>query len=201
MTIITVRQADRAQDWLMIHPFFPDIPIEVNVVQHDTPAGAILKQAGQTSPNPLILGWQGQPPRRKYRLGSTLDQVLQQARCNLIVIKARPTWPQADFVNKETIKVLAPTAGGPNMPLVMNLALFLTNLISISAASGLVFFLLGFRPKITRQGRTHVFGGGVLSSAILFLLVAWILWTLPMELNGLRFWIRQAGLHGLRVNI
>lgn len=133
MTIITVHQTGQAQNWLTIHPFFHDIPIEVKVVQHDTPAGAILKQAGKISPNLLILGWHGRPPRRNYMLGSTLDRVLQQARCNLIVIKASPTWPQADFVNKDIIKILAPTAGGPNMPLVMNLALNSTKQSEVTA--------------------------------------------------------------------
>ncbi|HEX9921350.1 MAG TPA: universal stress protein [Anaerolineae bacterium] len=133
MTIITARQTDQAQNWLTIHPVFHDIPIEVKVVQHDAPAKAILKMAGQISPNLLILGWQGQLPRRNYILGSTLDRVLQQARCNLIVIKASPTWPQVDFLHKETIKVLAPTAGGPNMPMVMNLALNSTKQSEVTA--------------------------------------------------------------------
>jgi len=48
--------------------------------------------------------------------------------------------------------------------------LFLTNLVSISAAGGLVFLWLGFRPLPGRQERRRVFQGGILGT--IFLLVA-----------------------------
>jgi uncharacterized hydrophobic protein (TIGR00271 family) len=51
------------------------------------------------------------------------------------------------------------------------LLLFLTNLIAISAAGGLVFLLLGFRPELEIQTRARVFAGGVASVAILLLAV------------------------------
>ncbi len=45
------------------------------------------------------------------------------------------------------------------------LLLFLTNLVAIVAAGALIFFWLGFRPKLRRQGRTRLFVRGIVSSA------------------------------------
>jgi uncharacterized hydrophobic protein (TIGR00271 family) len=61
------------------------------------------------------------------------------------------------------------------------LVLFLTNLIAISAASGAIFFMLGFRPRLPEQkSLVNLFSGGVISSAILLVLMAWVLWTLSI---------------------
>jgi len=49
--------------------------------------------------------------------------------------------------------------------------LFLTNLIAISAAGGLVFLALGFRPELRVQARARVFAGGVVSVVVLLLAV------------------------------
>ncbi len=58
-----------------------------------------------------------------------------------------------------------------------SLLLFFTNLIAISAAGGLVFMWLGFRPELKRQGRARVFAGGALSVTVLLLAV-----TVPLGL-------------------
>ncbi len=61
------------------------------------------------------------------------------------------------------------------------LILFLTNLVAISAASGVIFFMMGFRPKLPdRNQRLNIFSGGVFSSAVLLMLMAWVLWTLSI---------------------
>ena len=56
------------------------------------------------------------------------------------------------------------TAGGA-------LLLFLTNVVSIVAASGLTFLLLGFRPEPGQPGRSVILRRGILSITILLLLV------------------------------
>ena len=61
------------------------------------------------------------------------------------------------------------------------LVLFLTNLVAISAASALVFFLLGFRPHFNQRGGLNVFGGGIVTSFILLIVMAWILWFLSID--------------------
>jgi uncharacterized hydrophobic protein (TIGR00271 family) len=51
------------------------------------------------------------------------------------------------------------------------LLLFLTNLIAIAAAGGLVFLWLGFRPMPGRQARARVFQGGVIGTVLLLVAV------------------------------
>jgi uncharacterized hydrophobic protein (TIGR00271 family) len=63
-----------------------------------------------------------------------------------------------------------PIAGGA-------LLLFLTNLIAISAAGGLIFLVLGFRPELGVRSRARVFKGGVTSVVVLLLAV-----TVPLGL-------------------
>ncbi len=58
--------------------------------------------------------------------------------------------------------------------------LFVTNLVAISAASELVFLLVGFRPHLDRQGDLIVFVTSVFSSIILFVLIGGILYTLTV---------------------
>lgn len=57
------------------------------------------------------------------------------------------------------------------------LLLFLTNMVSIVASGGLMFFLLGFHPDPSRPGRSRILQRGVRSVAVLLLLV-----TLPLGL-------------------
>lgn len=123
LTIVTVRQTDQAPEWLNVPPSFTDVPIETRVLQDDSPAKTILKCARQISPDLLIVGWQGEPARRGYFLGKTLDPVLQQAPCNLMVVKASSNWPDRNFLDRETVKILVPASGGPNAPLALDLAL------------------------------------------------------------------------------
>ncbi len=58
--------------------------------------------------------------------------------------------------------------------------LFFTNLIAIIAASGLIFFLLGFRPQHRKQ-RTRIFRRAVISSTILLGLMIWVLSSLTIQ--------------------
>jgi uncharacterized hydrophobic protein (TIGR00271 family) len=51
------------------------------------------------------------------------------------------------------------------------LLLFITNLVAISAAGGLVFLWLGFRPIPGQQARAHVFQGGVIGTVLLLVAV------------------------------
>ncbi|MDY6875367.1 MAG: DUF389 domain-containing protein [Chloroflexota bacterium] len=64
------------------------------------------------------------------------------------------------------------------------LALFLTNLIAISAAGGLIFLWLGFRPEPDKQNHRRVFRSGVLGMVALLVLVSVVLGALTV--NALR---------------
>ncbi len=60
------------------------------------------------------------------------------------------------------------------------LLLFLTNLVTIIAASGLVFFILGFRPRHRPQSR-RIFRRAVVSSALLLGVMIWLLGSLTLQ--------------------
>ena len=93
------------------------------MLQSDKPANAILKQVRQLSPDLLVIGWIGRSPRHGYSLGSTLDPVLNQTPCNVIVVRAEPEWPAVDLMDNQSLKILIPTSGGPNTLFAMDLAL------------------------------------------------------------------------------
>ncbi len=132
LTIITVTSTQERPEWFDIPARLTGPEIETKVVQHDSAPKAILSYARHLSPSLLLVSWRGQPARRGYMLGSTLDPILQQAPCNLLVVKATPDWPEATFLENE-IKVLVPTAGGPNTPLAMDLALNLSEQSRVTA--------------------------------------------------------------------
>jgi hypothetical protein len=61
------------------------------------------------------------------------------------------------------------------------LLLFLTNLFSIIFSSALIFFLLGFRPLLRKQGRSAIFAQGIISSIALLGLMIWLLTSLSLQ--------------------
>jgi len=66
----------------------------------------------------LIMGWHGQyrPAHyTPYTLGSTVDPILEQAPCNIVMLKNCGE-------NKKFKKILVPIAGGPNSALAMEVA-------------------------------------------------------------------------------
>jgi hypothetical protein len=75
------------------------------------------------------------------------------------------------------------TAGGA-------LLLFVTNLVAIGAAGGLVFLWLGFRPLPGRHARWRVFQGGMLGTVALLVAV-----TVPLGILSVRS-LQEAALHG-----
>lgn len=123
LTLLTVRRTDHPPEWLVVHESMSDIVVKVKVVKSQNIPRAILRDVHQTGPYLIILGWSGKPPRGGHLLGSTLDPVLNHAGCNVMVVKAASTWPDKTFLRKEGMKILLPTAGGPNTPLAMELAL------------------------------------------------------------------------------
>ena len=124
ITVITVRQhSSQRPAWLTVPSTMSDVPIEINTMQSETAGKGILNTMREISPDLLLVGWQGNPPRKGYILGDTLDHVLQRAWCDLLVVKALPTWPDEGFLKEKIMKVLVPTAGGPNSVLAFELGL------------------------------------------------------------------------------
>lgn len=67
------------------------------------------------------------------------------------------------------------------------LLLFITNLAAISAAGGLVFLWLGFRPIPGQQERRRVFQGGLLGTVLLLVAV-----TVPLGILTIKSWSNAA---------
>ncbi len=68
----------------------------------------------------LIMGWHGRRPGSMFRLGSTLDPVIERAPCDVVVLK--------DCGGNEPLRrVLVPLAGGPNGALALEVASILAD--------------------------------------------------------------------------
>jgi amino acid transporter len=67
----------------------------------------------------LVLGWHGRSSTRIFNLGATVDPVIEQAPCNVVILK--------DCGGNKVFKnTLVPIAGGPNSPLALEVASILT---------------------------------------------------------------------------
>jgi len=62
----------------------------------------------------LLLGWHGKPKGHLFRLGSTLDVIMERAPCNVAILKG--------LGNQKFKRILVPTRGGPNSALALELA-------------------------------------------------------------------------------
>ncbi|MCB0209519.1 MAG: DUF389 domain-containing protein, partial [Anaerolineae bacterium] len=124
VTVVNVRQnSNTPHPWFVVPNGMTEVPITLVTVKNETAGQGIINLMRDGAPDLLIMGWLGNPPRKGYILGSTLDHVLQRTWCDLIVTKALPTWPDEGFLQAKPMKVLVPTSGGPNSNLSFDLAL------------------------------------------------------------------------------
>ncbi|WP_254526052.1 amino acid permease [Natrinema caseinilyticum] len=83
-----------------------DIPVSGTVrIGHDVGA-AILNTVSQGEIDLVLMGWRGRSHRTDYVLGSNVDQVVTQARCDVLVKRMSPAG--------DIGSILVPTAGGPH---------------------------------------------------------------------------------------
>jgi len=87
-----------------------DVPVHQTVtIGHDI-AKSINNVAYQRDSDLVLLGWRGQRKRvSDYALGSNIDTVVENAECDVAVLKTDGT--------TDSSRVLVPTAGGPNSEL------------------------------------------------------------------------------------
>lgn len=69
-------------------------------------ARGILSAVREKKIDMLIMGWHGQPRSSVFRLGSTVDIIIERAPCNVIILKG--------LGNREFKRILVPLGGGPN---------------------------------------------------------------------------------------
>jgi amino acid transporter/nucleotide-binding universal stress UspA family protein len=83
-----------------------DVPAHRTVTIGRTPGRSIVSIANRYDSDLVLMGWRGQRRRRDYVLGSTIDVVVEEARCDVVVAKLGGTEHPSD--------VLLPTDGGPH---------------------------------------------------------------------------------------
>jgi uncharacterized hydrophobic protein (TIGR00271 family) len=109
------------------------IPVHVVVRTGRYPADEILAAAHKDPPDLLLLGWRGEPGGGRYLLGRTLDPVVQQAPCDVAVLRAGSSGQLAGEQLERIERVLVPAAGGPNAGLAIDLALSLSPEVRVVA--------------------------------------------------------------------
>ena len=62
----------------------------------------------------LIMGWHGHPHSHGYKLGSTVDLIIERAPCEVVVLKG--------LGNRKFKKILVPVGGGPNAVYALEIA-------------------------------------------------------------------------------
>ncbi|MFC6977211.1 amino acid permease [Halomicroarcula sp. GCM10025709] len=83
-----------------------DVPAHRTVTIGRTAGRSIVSLAQQYDSDQVLLGWRGQRRRREYVLGSTIDYVVEEAPCDVVVAKSSGT--------EHPRRVLVPTDGGPH---------------------------------------------------------------------------------------
>jgi len=102
----------------------------------------------------IIMGWHGKPRSRLFRLGSTVDVVLERAPCNVVILKG--------LGNRTFKRILVPLRSRPNSALALEVAgilaekydaeivSFLVNEKNRKIDSTKIFEILSRRPNINR---------------------------------------------------
>lgn len=86
----------------------PEVALEREVVPARSAAKGILSAVQDTDPDALVIGWHGESSRADTVLGTTVDTIVEQARCDLYVERVGR---EADGVDS----ILFPVAGGPHV--------------------------------------------------------------------------------------
>lgn len=96
-----------------------DVPIEgITRLARHVPQG-ILDTIGEESPQVLVMGWNArQATEDRQGLGHILDEVLQNAPCNIVIVRGE--WQDS------MSSILVPAAGGPHAPVAAQFALDVT---------------------------------------------------------------------------
>ena len=93
----------------------PLFPISTGLRYCRNIARGIVAAVRQKKINMLIMGWRGQSESKAFRLGSTVDPIIERAPCNVVILKDCGG-------NRKFNRVLVPIAGGPNGALGLEVA-------------------------------------------------------------------------------
>jgi uncharacterized hydrophobic protein (TIGR00271 family) len=133
VTILSVTSGGQRPGWLHVPDTCDGVPIDVLIRAGQDPATEILAVVRQDPPDLLLLGWRGEPGRSQYLAGRTLDPVVQDAPCDVAVVRTSADRPSLEALPATVTHILVPAAGGPNAQLAMDLALALAPEATITA--------------------------------------------------------------------
>jgi len=97
----------------------PEFPLGTTVRYCRNAARGIISAVREKKTDMLIMGWRG-ATQRLFRMGSTLDPVIEQSPCNVVVLKDCGG-------NQKFKRVLVPLAGGPNGAFALEIASILAH--------------------------------------------------------------------------
>ena len=97
---------------LYLAPMFP-LSTTIRYCRND--ARGIVSAAREKHANMLILGWHGRHGSRLFRIGSTVDPIIERVPCDVVVLKDCGG-------NRQFRRVLVPVAGGPNNEFALEVA-------------------------------------------------------------------------------
>ncbi len=92
----------------------PRFPLSTTVRYCRNPARGIVSAVRARKIDMLVMGWHGRTRTRGFRLGSTVDPVIERTPCNLAILK--------NVGKNEFKRILVPLAGGPNSGLALEIA-------------------------------------------------------------------------------
>ncbi|MFW6164376.1 MAG: amino acid permease, partial [Planctomycetota bacterium] len=97
----------------------PQFPLSSTIRYCRNPARGIVSAVREKHTDLLILGWHGEGGGMLYRLGSTIDPVIERSPCHVVVLK--------DCGEPSYRRVLVPLAGGPNSVFALEIASILAD--------------------------------------------------------------------------
>jgi nucleotide-binding universal stress UspA family protein len=92
----------------------PEFSIGTNLRYCRNIARGILTAAKEKRSNLLVMGWHGQPRSSRFRIGSTIDPIIERSPCRVVLTKG--------CTSTHYRRVLVATAGGPNGGLALEIA-------------------------------------------------------------------------------
>ncbi|MBS3733410.1 MAG: amino acid permease [Phycisphaerae bacterium] len=105
------------------------------------PARGIVSAVRERRTNLLIMGWHGRAMQRTFRIGATVDPVIERAPCNVVVMKDCG----GDRVFR---RVLVPVAGGPNAAYALEVA----GILADAEAGEVTAFYVDRGGRLRRRG-------------------------------------------------
>ena len=97
----------------------PQFPLSSTIRYCRNVARGVVSAVREKGTDLLIMGWHGEGGSMLYRLGSTLDPVIERSPCNVVVLK--------DCKDRDYRRVLVPLGGGPNGAFALEIASILAD--------------------------------------------------------------------------